>query len=90
MKPGIPIHSKTKHLSPESLTHKQIVIEPTCVHANSSIIDHIATTLPKNKAKSGVLPNSMSDNFIVFCVHKFEDGLLKDHKTIKAKNEKLE
>ena len=61
----------------ELFTFKQLITEPTSVIANSpSIIDHIATTSPRNRVTAGVIPISLSDHFMVFCVRKFEEHTL--------------
>ena len=52
--------------------------------SKSIIIDHIDTS-SRNIAKSEGIPISLSDDFKVFCVHKFDGALLKDHKTIKTR-----
>ena len=83
--------SNAKHLTNiyELFTFKQLITEPTRVTANSSsIIDHIATTSPRNIVTAGVIPISLSDHFMVFCVRKFEGGVIKDHKTIKTRRMK--
>ena len=83
--------SNAKHLTNiyELFTFKQLITEPTRVTANSSsIIDHIATTSPRNIVTAGVIPISLSDHFMVFSVRKFEGGVIKDHKTIKTRRMK--
>ena len=80
--------SNAKHLTNiyELYIFKQLVTEPTRFTANSSsIVDHIATTSPRSIAKAGEISISLSDQFMVFCVRKFEVGVLKDHKTIKTR-----
>ena len=73
----------------ELFTFKQLITEPTLVNVNSSsIIYHIATTSPRNIVKAGVIHISLGDNFMVFCVRKFEGGVINDHKTIKARRMK--
>ena len=87
-KKGIVMDSNAKHLTYiyELFTFKQLITEQTRVTANSSsIIDHIATKSPRNIVKAGVVPISLSDHFIVFCVRKFQGGVIKDHKTIKTR-----
>ena len=70
----------------ELVTYKQLFTKPTRVAPNPSfIINHIATTSPKSIAKSGVLPTSMGDHFMVFSVRKFEGGLLQDYTMIKPR-----
>ena len=84
--------SNAKHLTDiyDLFTNKQLITEPTRVTPNSSsIIDHIATTSPKNIVKSGVFQISLSDHFMVYCVRKFEGGVLKDHKKIKTRRMKI-
>ena len=91
VKEGIVMDSNAKHLTNiyELFTFKQLITEPTRVTANSSsIIDHIATTSPRNIVTAGVIPISLSDHFMVFCVRKFEGGVIKDHKTIKTRRMK--
>ena len=80
--------SNAKHLTNiyELFIFKQLITEPTRFTANSSsIVDHIATTSPRSIAKAGEISISLSDQFMVFCVRKFEVGVLKDHKTIKTR-----
>ena len=70
---------------------KQSIVqqEPTRITtSSSSIIDHITTTSSKNIVKAWVLPISLSDHFMVFCVCTFEGGVLKDHKTINTRKVK--
>ena len=43
---------------------------------------------PRNIVKAGVTPISLSDHFMVFCVHKFKGGVLKDHTSIKTRRMK--
>ena len=91
VKEGIAMDSNSKHLTNiyELFTFKQLITEPTRITANSSsIIDHIAATSPRNIVKAGVIPISLSDHFLVFCVRKFEGGVIKDHKTIKTRRMK--
>ena len=73
----------------ELFTFKQLITEPTLVNVySSSIIYHIATTSPRNIVKAGVIPISLGDHFMVFCVRKFEGGVVNDHETIKARRMK--
>ena len=75
VKEGITMDSNAKHLTNiyELLTFKQLITEPTRITADSSsIVGHIATTSPKNIVKAGVLPISLSDHSMGFCVRKFE------------------
>ena len=91
VKEGITMDSNAKHLTNiyELFTLKQLITEPTRFTTNSSsIIDHIATTSPKNIVKAGVLPISVNDHSMGFCVRKFDGGVLKDHKTIKTRRMK--
>ena len=87
VKEGIAMGSNAKRLTNIYVlfTSKQRTTEPTRVTAySSSIIGHIATASPRNILKAGVIPTSLSDQFMVFCVRKFEVGLIKDHKIIKT------
>ena len=69
----------------ELFSFKQLVEEPTRVTlTTSSIIDHIATTCPRNIVKSGVHEDSMSDHYMVYSICKFNGVLEKDHKVIKT------
>ena len=91
VKEGVVMDSNAKHLTNiyELFTFKQLITEPIRVTANSSsVIDHIVTTSPRNIVTAGVIPISLSDHFMVFCVRKFEGGVIKDHKTIKARRMK--
>ena len=77
VKEGIAMDSNAKHLTDiyELFAFKQFITEPTRVTANSSsIIDHAATMSPRNVVKAGIIPISLSDHFMVFCVRKFERG----------------
>ena len=68
VKEGITLDSNAKHLPDiyDLFTYQQLITGPTRVTPNSSsIIDHIATTIPKNIVKSGVFPISLSDHFMV-------------------------
>ena len=90
-KEGLALDSNAKYLTNiyELFTFKQHITEPTRVTANSSFsIDHIAKTSPRNIVKAGVIPISLSDHFMVFCIRKFEGGVIKDHKTIKTRRMK--
>ena len=83
--------SNAKHLKNiyELFTFRKLITEPTRITtSSSSIIDHIATTSPKNIVKAGVLPISLSDHVMVFYVRKFEGGALKDHETINTRRMK--
>ena len=84
---NIVMDSNAKHFINiyELFAFKQLITEPTRVTANSSpIIDHTATTSVRNIVKAGVIPISLSDHFMVFCVRKFEGEVLKDHKRSKC------
>ena len=81
----------TRHLCNlyELCNFHQLIINPTLVTlTTSSIIDHIATTCARNISDSGVHKISMSDHHMVFCVCKFDGGLLKDRKIIKTRSMK--
>jgi len=62
----------------------QLITNPTRVSlTTSSIIDHIATTCARNISNSGVHKLSMSDHYMVFCVHKFDGALQMTTKLLK-------
>ena len=91
LEPGQEFDNNSKHLSNvyELFSLKQIIKEPTRVTLNTSkIIDHIACTSTQNILKSGVLPISMSDHFMVYCIRKFNGGVEKSHKIIKTRKMK--
>ena len=66
----------------DSFGFKQLINEPTRVTLDTkTLIDHIATTDPKNIVNSGVIRLGISDHYAVFCVRKFMGKLLKSPKT---------
>ena len=73
----------------ELFSFKQLIEEPTRVTlTTSSIIDHIATTSARNIVKSGVYEVSMNDNYMVYCIRKFNGAVEKGHKMIKTRKMK--
>ena len=65
---------------------KQLIMEPTRVTLDTAtIIDHVATTCPRNIMKSGVHEVSLSDHYLVYCIYKFNGAVEKGHKTHKMK-----
>ena len=74
----------------ELFSFKQLVEEPTRVTLTTfSIIDHIAITCAKNILKSGVHEISLSDNYMVYYIRKFNGAAEKDHKMIKTRKMKI-
>ena len=72
-----------KHMSSfyDSFGFKLLINEPTRVTLDTkTLIDHIATTDPKNIVNSGVIRLGISDHYTVFCVRKFMGKLLKSPK----------
>ena len=68
---------------------KQLISEPTRVTANSStIIDHIATSDPRNVVESGVLQTGISDHYVVYVVRKYFGSLKAQHKMITTRQMK--
>ena len=66
-----------------------MIEEPTRVTVNTStIIDHIATTCPRNIVHSGVYEVSLSDHYMVYCIRKFNGAVEKGHKLIKTRKMK--
>ena len=56
-----------------SINLTQIITEPTTVDRTSStLLDWILVTRPDRIIKSGVLPDSLSDHSIIFCVWKIK------------------
>ena len=86
-----PVDNNSKHMLDlyELFSFKHLVEEPTRVTlTTSSIIDHITTTCARNIVKSGVHEVSMSDHYMIYCIHKFSGAVEKDHKVIKTRNMK--
>ena len=76
-----------KHISSlyELFSFKQLIEEPTRVTLDTAtVIDHVATTCPRNIIKSGVLEVSLSDHYMVYCIRKFNGAVEKGHKKIKT------
>ena len=69
----------------ELFSFKQLIEEPTRVTlVTATVIDHVATTCPRNIIKSGVLGVSLSDHYMVYCIRKFNGAVEKGHKNIKT------
>ena len=65
----------------DSFGFKLLINEPTRVTLDTkTLIDHIATTDPKNIVNSGVIRPGVSDHYAVFCVRKFMGKLLESLK----------
>ena len=82
-----PIHktldNNAKHIS--SLYELFSFKDPTRVTLDTAtVIDHVATTCPRNIMKSGVHEVSMSDHYMVYCIRKFNGAVEKGHKRIKT------
>ena len=81
-----PIDIDTKHMIGlhELFSLKQLVKEPTRVpFATSSIIDHIATAYARNIIASGVHKISLTDQYVVSCIRKFDGDLEQSYWIIK-------
>ena len=73
----------------ELFSFKQLIKEPTRVTVSTSTqIGHVATTCVRNIIKSGVYEVSLSDHYMVYCIHKFNGALEKGHKIIKTRKMK--
>ncbi len=86
-----PIDNNPKHMLDiyGLFSLKQLIEEPTRVTlTTASIIDHIATSCPRNIVASGVHQISMSDHFMVYCIRKFNGAVEKSHKVIKTRKMK--
>ena len=69
--------------------NKQLIEEPTRVTLTTSpIIDHVATTCARNIAEAGVHKVSLSDNYMVYCIRKFNGAVEKGHKMITTRKMK--
>ena len=73
----------------ELFSFKQLIEEPTRVTLiTATVIDHVATTCPKNIIKSGVLRVSLSDHYTVYCIRKFNGAVEKGQNNIKTRKMK--
>ena len=73
----------------ELFSFKQLIEEPTRVTlVTATVIDHVATTCPRNIIKSGLLGVSLSDHYVVYCIRKFNGAVEKGHKNIKTRKMK--
>ena len=73
----------------EPFSFKQLIKEPTRVTLDTAmVIDHVATTCPRNIMKSGVHEVSLCDHYMVYCIRKFNGAVEKSHKTIKTRKMK--
>ena len=80
-----------KHISSlyELFSFKQLIEEPTRATLDTAtVIDHVASTCPRNIIKSGVLEVSLSDHYMVYCIRKFNGAVEKGHKKIKIRKMK--
>ena len=85
------LDNDAKHISGlyELFSFKQLIKEPTRVTLDTAtVIDHVATTCPRNIMKSGVHEVSLSDHCMVYCIRKFNGAVEKSHKTIKTRKMK--
>ena len=85
------LDNNAKHISSlyELFSSKQLIEEPTRVTLDTAtVIDHVATTCPRNIIKSGVLEVSLSDHYMVYCIRKFNGTVEKGHKKIKTRKMK--
>ena len=85
------LDNNAKHISSlyELFSFKQLIEEPTRVTLDTAtVIDHVATTCPRNIMKSGVHEVSLSDHYMVYCIRKFNGAVEKGHKTIKTRKMK--
>ena len=85
------LDNNAKHISSlyELFSFKQLIEDPPRVTLDSAtVIDHVATTCPRNIMKSGVLEVSLSDHYMVYCDRKFNGAVEKGQKTIKTRKMK--
>ena len=85
------LDNNAKHISSlyELFSFKQLIEEPTRVTLHTAtVIDHVATTCPRNILSSGVLEVSLSDHYMVYCIRKFNGAVEKGHKKIKTRKMK--
>ena len=85
------LDNDAKHISGlyELFSFKQLIKEPTRVSLDTAtVIDHVATTCPRNIMKSGVHKVSLSDHYMVYCIRKFNGAVEKSYKTIKTRKMK--
>ena len=85
------LDNSAKHISGlyELFSFKQLIEDPTRVTLDTAtVIDHVATTCPRNIMKSGVHEVSMSDHYMVYCIRKFSGAVEKGHKTSKTRKMK--
>ena len=83
-----PMEGNSKHICCiyELLNLQQLIEEPTRVNLNTAtIIDHIATTCRRNIVNSGVYQMALSDDYLVYCIRKFNGEVTKDKKVIKTR-----
>ena len=86
-----PLDNNAKRISSlyELFSFKQLIEEPTRVTLDTAtLIDHVATTCPRNILKSGVHEVSLSDHYMVYCIRKFDGAVEKGHKKIKTRKMK--
>ena len=82
---GLVTEGNTKHICNlyELFCFTQLIDEPTRVTLSSAtIIDHIATTCPRNIIEAGVHKISLSDYYMVYCIRIQNGSLTKGHKMI--------
>ena len=92
MKADRNLSNDSKHMfnMHELYSFKQLIDKPTRVSLSaSSIIDHIATTSPRNIVKSGVLEVPLSDHYMAYCTREFNGAVEKGRKIIKTINIKV-
>ena len=82
------LDNNANHISSlyELFSFKQLIEEPTRVTLdNATVIDHVATTCPRNIIKSGVHEVSLSDHCMAYSIPKFNGAVEKGNKTIKTR-----
>ena len=85
---GLSTEGNARHMCNlyELSSFTQLIEEPPRVTLSSStIIDHIATTCPRNIVEAGVRKISLSDHYMVYCIRKQNGSITKDHKMIKTR-----
>ena len=75
-----------KHISSfyELFSFKQLIKEPTRVTIDTAtVIDHVATTCPRNIMKSEVREVSMSNHHMAYCIRNFNGAIKKVTKRLR-------
>ena len=84
---GRSLQSNARHMINifELYSFRQLVEKPTRVTLDSAtIIDHVATPNDENIIKTGGHETSISDQYMVFCIRKFNGVFNTDHKMVRT------